>query len=1303
MEEIIENNRRYSTSEEENMRESPSGSTCLNTLKIGKSDELDNLEIPKKIYEDLMNRNIKNLRKTFEMIDHNSGRYSDKEKTRYLLEERVKAIKSFILSLYRYNDDLGEMNTYDDEETQEIILAKKHCIEKYGFRLERRFTALENGLKSLNYNPQGCTGLNTPFKWKVEQSNEAPVNRNVSKNYKEDHDKNNEEQSKVQRKLYSKFNEEDDLLIDREMIKKKEKINQGRVSIFKNPEQLVGRVSEHRINQDITRCTISYGIFSINFNAGNQKLASDKIRLWVKELKESKLVKELQIKNENSFLSFLRLIDNIRREINENGYGLNIAVKLLKGCLEQGLFISAMNSLDDEEMDAKEILKKLIVPILKHFDMDKNKFLNLIGINSMGPNENVNNWRNRCHAYMRCLTDCTKEDIKEVFITGINMDFKTQHHHQYKMLKQNDDNFIFFSDNNLSKVKKLEEEIRMLKRQNQKWCNRCKSNSHNTDKCYFLKDKRDNGNHQGEKRYHINDKGNYREKNREVNKVHHNDHFENRRNEEKKVFYDRKDDRHDNKNQQNYSRKFACYNCGENHPVRDCDKPKNKENIRRNIEKMNRNKRVVSYINDEDSGETTGEEHRISDNEIDSLNKNIKNNSNYSVFSIENSNSIPRIEKKMKGPPNGKVFVELINTNGQPLVSLLDSGSNIHLIKESDAKKLDMKIVAKINNKYSGVVNGNESIKIIGTAVESFIIGNKICKMKFHIASNIPINIISWQNLSRYGELIWFQNEISRIIVIAGTKFVSCDDGMHRAMKFSRIGLSNILKNEINDKKEEDLDQRNNLWINPKKDMLRKRIDELIKERDMMKKQLDDKINEIASKNNQKRMNVDKKVKIGSINEDSKIDSKINVIKNDKIGISENHDQNNLTNDLLAKHVSLIGNEEEHFTIKGEELKKNINRNLLKMCFQDMNEEEIYNLTHGIGEEKENLDLNNFAGVANVGKVPNENEKQDKPLSEFKQKMMEEYIKLPEEFKIARKAAKVGNYKFREDWRREMEKDLFDVEELEKINKEMKEKEIMTKDLWKTDREKFLELVTRNIDAEKVIVDEFKELISMAMTTDAPTYTQTYDINEGIGVDLLIDVDKIENDPIRRFSKNIEELMDPVIKDWERVGFTEVIEEKDALFIGNLLHILRDGKIRVCYDCSTLNEHIQNKIGKFHSTEEIFSRLNPDHSVAFVIDLMSAFNNVLLSEEASKYCCFYWKGKIYRFKILFFGIKNGPFLYNEFIRKKLKLDELLIYIDDIFGGAKNWSELLVLFKSWLFNLSTTKSQFHLENYNLDIE
>ena len=65
-----------------------------------------------------------------------------------------------------------------------------------------------------------------------------------------------------------------------------------------------------------------------------------------------------------------------------------------------------------------------------------------------------------------------------------------------------------------------------------------------------------------------------------------------------------------------------------------------------------------------------------------------------------------------------------------------------------------------------------------------------------------------------------------------------------------------------------------------------------------------------------------------------------------------------------------------------------------------------------------------------------------------------------------------------------------------------------------------------------------------------------------------------------------------------------------------------------------------------------------------------AFFHVPLRQEDSKYLCFIWKGRVYQFMVMCFGVKSAPYTFNK-LGKVIKLYfagfgiRMFIYLDDI--------------------------------------
>lgn len=270
----------------------------------------------------------------------------------------------------------------------------------------------------------------------------------------------------------------------------------------------------------------------------------------------------------------------------------------------------------------------------------------------------------------------------------------------------------------------------------------------------------------------------------------------------------------------------------------------------------------------------------------------------------------------------------------------------------------------------------------------------------------------------------------------------------------------------------------------------------------------------------------------------------------------------------------------------------------------------------------------------------------------------------------------------KEEWKEMLEKSLFSDEELEEIKKELDDEMTFQKGTkpWIDDYEGWINFKLRNLECDNKQRDELKELVARLIKIPPPTFKQTFENNEGKGVEIKISPENRKKEAIRHMTKEQIEAASPTINDWLKLGYIEEMDEEKAENIVNLVVHRKGEKVRVCMDYSKSNMVVENEFGSFLSTQDMVDGFDPEAKIGFVIDLKSAFHNVLLSEESSRLCCFYFNGKVYAFKVLFFGIKNGPFLFNEFVRKRINVEGLHRYIDDMFKFTRTVEELIATFR-----------------------
>lgn len=680
------------------------------------------------------------------------------------------------------------------------------------------------------------------------------------------------------------------------------------------------------------------------------------------------------------------------------------------------------------------------------------------------------------------------------------------------------------------------------------------------------------------------------------------------------------------------------------------------------------------------------------------------------------------LEKEKKWKPRKKLYIELCDMRGRKLKFLVDSGSPVHVIRSETVKKYDLPFEPAYYNTYRGAVVDSK-VEIIGTSKNQFMNGNDRRYIRFLVADNISEDIISWQKLADiFGEILWFESsKKGRLIAIGRNQYVRDDDGIFR--QYRRFDMSKVFK-KIDDSKDNQFELENKMFqLSDTTPILNETIKEQRKEIEEMKS----KIEELEKP---KTIKKPKACEVIMINKPMEQPSEFTIYKQQYSIRKENlsierieveKDFKTEAEEFISniKHVrenNCIRIEKQQFEeqVKGvkDKFDQFKDQNLEDLLDEKKEEErqkeefveEIFENKETAKEELKKMleEINLIRHVTGAYKKEPfkhkesrdqrkklEKEQKKKRINEVKEK--EEFIcqikELSEDqkeelFEYTRKIAKFDPNKHFQIWKMELEKGMFNKEELYEIWKEMKEENKFPKEKkpWLNQFDEWSDFILRNLQCTDEQKNKFKEGIKKLIDIPQPTFKQTFENNDGIGVDIDMDPKDYIKEPIWYMMQNKVEAARSVIQGWLESGYIEEIDEKDAKCIVNLVIQIKEGKVRVCMDYSKQNKHVKNDYGSFLSVDDVIDRLNPDHKVGFVIDLKGAFHNVLLSDESKKLCCFHFEGKVYCFKVLFFGISCGPFLFNEFLRKRLgDMKDILKYIDDLICTKKTTEELLESF------------------------
>lgn len=141
-----------------------------------------------------------------------------------------------------------------------------------------------------------------------------------------------------------------------------------------------------------------------------------------------------------------------------------------------------------------------------------------------------------------------------------------------------------------------------------------------------------------------------------------------------------------------------------------------------------------------------------------------------------------------------------------------------------------------------------------------------------------------------------------------------------------------------------------------------------------------------------------------------------------------------------------------------------------------------------------------------------------------------------------------------------------------------------------------------------------------------------------------------------------------------------LIEESESAFASpvTLAYKKEDGgKTRLCIDFRKLNSLIVPECYPFPTINDIIDKI-PNCKYFTVIDINSAFWSIPLKESDQEKTSFITKFGKFMFKVLPFGLKNAPAIFQRTLSNIIRrngLDESCInYIDDILIFSKTWEE-----------------------------
>ena len=132
-----------------------------------------------------------------------------------------------------------------------------------------------------------------------------------------------------------------------------------------------------------------------------------------------------------------------------------------------------------------------------------------------------------------------------------------------------------------------------------------------------------------------------------------------------------------------------------------------------------------------------------------------------------------------------------------------------------------------------------------------------------------------------------------------------------------------------------------------------------------------------------------------------------------------------------------------------------------------------------------------------------------------------------------------------------------------------------------------------------------------------------------------------------KFDGTLKKVVDAEILQLLEKGVVVPQEYEKEIFISNIfLRPKPNGKFRMILDLSLLNEDVHKRHFKMQHLEVAIDMLQRGDFMAS-IDLKDAYYTIPIHPEHQKFLCFSWRGELYRFRALPFGLSSAPRLFTK--------------------------------------------------------
>jgi hypothetical protein len=229
--------------------------------------------------------------------------------------------------------------------------------------------------------------------------------------------------------------------------------------------------------------------------------------------------------------------------------------------------------------------------------------------------------------------------------------------------------------------------------------------------------------------------------------------------------------------------------------------------------------------------------------------------------------------------------------------------------------------------------------------------------------------------------------------------------------------------------------------------------------------------------------------------------------------------------------------------------------------------------------------------------------------------------------------------------------------------------------------------VTENMSEDKATIsihdsdltEEQKRLVEAWLVGNRDVIgSNELDLGETKTVTFKIDVQgaKPVKHPYRRFTGPLkQEILDEVAKFMKK----GIIEKSQSEWASQIVPVRKkSGKLRLCIDYRAVNNLSKQDAFPLPNLEDSVSQFR-DNMYFSSLDMLAGYHQISVDPESREYTAFSTGSDLYQYKVLPYGITNGPAVFSRLmsiVLSGIPSDQALAYLDDIIVAGKSFDEHL---------------------------